>query len=114
MISAKKSIDNLCQGDIVYLNLNPTKGHEQRGVRPCIIVGKRIPFLKNMVSVAPITSKIKHFPLHVSLPVGLKVEGEILLEHHKMIDISARGFKFIESAPMSVVIECSEKIKLMY
>ncbi|HCT4590636.1 TPA: type II toxin-antitoxin system PemK/MazF family toxin, partial [Enterococcus faecalis] len=37
----KKSVNELKQGDIVYINLNPTKGHEQQGKRPCIILGKR-------------------------------------------------------------------------
>ncbi len=46
MISAKKSIDNLCQGDIVYLNLNPTNGHEQRGVGHVSLLGKEFHFKK--------------------------------------------------------------------
>ncbi|WP_372338703.1 type II toxin-antitoxin system PemK/MazF family toxin, partial [Enterococcus faecalis] len=30
----KKSVNELKQGDVVYINLNPTKGHEQQGKRP--------------------------------------------------------------------------------
>ena len=28
------------QGDIVFVDFNPTKGHEQKGYRPAIIVSK--------------------------------------------------------------------------
>ena len=26
------------QGDIVYIDLDPTKGHEQAGKRPCLVI----------------------------------------------------------------------------
>ena len=51
------------QGDIVYLDLNPTKGHEQKGSRPAIVISNNI-FNKNtkMAIVCPITI----FPLSVA------------------------------------------------
>ena len=30
------------QGDIVFLDFNPTKGHEQSGVRPAVVVSTNI------------------------------------------------------------------------
>jgi hypothetical protein len=30
---------NLRRGTVVLVELDPTVGHEQRGVRPCIVVG---------------------------------------------------------------------------
>ena len=110
----KKSVNELKQGDVVYINLNPTKGHEQQGKRPGSILGKRLPYLKNMVSVAPITSKRKSFPLHVPLTKNMKLTGEILLEHHRSIDIVSRGFDFVEEAPEEVIEECLAKINLIY
>ncbi len=29
---------NLIRGTIVLVSLDPTRGHEQRGVRPCVII----------------------------------------------------------------------------
>ena len=72
------------------------------------------PFMDYMIGVAPITSKTKPFPLHVSLPKELKITGEVLLEHHRMIDIETRGFWFVETAPKHVVQECLDKIQLLY
>ena len=42
------------KGDIVYINLNPTKGQEKNKTRPCIILQNQITPLK-LVTVLPIT-----------------------------------------------------------
>lgn len=78
------------QGDIIFVSLNPTKGHEQRGYRPCIVLTKKNNYLNYLYGVAPITSQTKKFPLHIPLPEYLTTKGEILLEHHRMIDLETR------------------------
>ena len=110
----KKDYRDLHQGDIFYLDFDPTKGHEQRGKRPCIMLTDTNKYMAYMIGVAPITSKTKSFPLHVPLPKSTKIQGEILLEHHIMVDVQTRGFQFVETAPKQVVAECLEKIKLLY
>ena len=42
------------KGDIVVLDFNPTKGHEQRGIRPAIVISTNV-FNRNtkMVIVCP-------------------------------------------------------------
>ena len=86
------------QGDIVFVDFNPTKGHEQKGIRPCIIVSNNI-FNKNtkMVLVCPITSNDKYFPTHYLLQNSKKVHGSVLCEHIRSIDYEARNLKFVES-----------------
>jgi mRNA interferase MazF len=108
------SYKNLEQGDIIYIDLNPTLGHEQRGRRPCIVLTKKTPFLGYMIGVAPITSKAKVFPLHVPLPVGLKVQGKILLDHHRMVDIESRGFSYVGKVPDNILKECLAKVRVLY
>lgn len=110
----KKSYQELAQGDLVYIDLNPTKGHEQQGKRPCIILSKPNKYLNYMFGVAPITTKAKPFPVHVDLYGTKNIKGQILLEHHRMIDIESRGFQFVEVAPTEILEECIEKIKLFY
>jgi len=44
----------------------------------------------------------------------MKITGEILLEHHRSIDIVSRGFDFVEEAPEEVIEECLAKINLIY
>lgn len=87
------------QGDIVFLNFNPTKGHEQKGRRPAIVISNNT-FNKNtkMVIVCPITSNMKEFPTHYNLEDTKKINGSVLCEHIRSIDYSIRSVEFIEKA----------------
>ena len=85
------------QGDIAYVDFNPTKGHEQKGLRPCIVISNNI-FNKNtkMVIVCPITSNEQEFPTHYKLNNTKKIHGSVLCEHLKSIDYEIRNLKYIE------------------
>lgn len=74
------------QGEIWYANLNPTKGSEQAGLRPVVIIsGNLLNQYLPIVLAAPLTKKIKHYKgnpiLKPSNLNGLKVESEILVFH---------------------------------
>lgn len=50
------------QGDIYLADLNPTKGHEQRGTRPVVIIsGNTMNDNLGLVTICPISSKIKNY-----------------------------------------------------
>lgn len=85
------------QGDIVYVNFNPIKGHEQKGNRPAIVISKNI-FNKNtkMIIVCPITSNQKEFPTHYNLEDTKKIKGSVLCEYIRSIDYESRNVKFVE------------------
>ena len=86
------------QGDIIKINLNPTKGHEQRGERPAVIVSNN-EFNNRaggMAFVCPITNTNKSFPLHVPLTDDHKSTGVIMCDQIKSLDLKSRGFKKIE------------------
>lgn len=85
------------QGDIVLLDFNPTKGHEQRGFRPAIVISTNV-FNRNtkMVIVCPITSNKKEFPTHYILEDTKNVHGSVLCEHIRSIDYEIRNLKFVE------------------
>lgn len=87
------------QGDIVFLDFNPIKGHEQRGYRPAIVVSHAI-FNANtkMVFVCPISSNTKEFPTHYNLEDTKKVNGSVFCEHIRSIDYETRNLKFVEHA----------------
>ncbi len=87
------------QGDIVYIDLNPIKGHEQKGYRPGIIISNNIFNLKtNMAIICPITSNRKEFPTHYLLEDTVKIKGSVLCEHIRSIDFRTRNITFIEKA----------------
>ena len=85
------------QGDVVYLDFNPTKGHEQTGFRPAIIISNDI-FNEHtkMVMVCPITSNNKYFPTHYCLEDTKNIKGSVLCEHIRSVDYEARNVKFVE------------------
>jgi len=85
------------QGDIIYVNFNPTRGHEQKGERPVVVIsGNVINEFTNMIFVCPVTSNIKEFPTHYKLEDSVKIRGSVLCEQIKSIDYKARNVKFIE------------------
>ena len=85
------------QGDIVKINLNPTKGHEQSGFRPVIVVNNASHSrVSNMTIVCPITNTNRNNPLHVKLK-GLQTTGFVMCDQIRAIDIRTRIYKIIES-----------------
>lgn len=87
------------QGDIVYLDFNPTKGHEQKGKRPGLVVSTNT-FNKytKLVLVCPITTNTKEFPTHYILEDSKIIKGSVLCEHVRSIDFKNRNVTFIEKA----------------
>lgn len=87
------------QGDIVFLDFNPTVGHEQKGYRPAIIISNN-DFNKNtkMAVLCPITSNVKEYPTHYILQFSKKVKGAVLCEHVRSIDYDIRNLRFVEKA----------------
>ncbi len=85
------------QGDIVYLDFNPIKGHEQAGVRPAVVISTNA-FNQNtkMVILCPITSNTKEFPTHYILEETISVHGSVLCEHIRSVDYETRNLKFVE------------------
>jgi len=71
------------QGEIWFADLDPTKGSEQSGRRPVIVIsGNTLNEVLPIVIVVPITSKIKSYPtcvlLRPSRTNGLKKESEAI------------------------------------
>lgn len=89
------------QGQILWVNLNPTKGHEQRGRRPVLVVSNN-DFNKlcgGMVKVVIVTHTMRPFPLHLELPKGLPINGMVKLEQERAIDLSYRGYEYVCDVP---------------
>lgn len=92
------------QGDIIKIDLSPTVGHEQSGYRPVVVVSNDFVISKtNVVYVAPITSTLRNFPLHVLLDSRTKTTGEILCEQVKAVDLLARPYTLIERIPDDIL-----------
>ncbi len=99
------------QGDIIKLDFSPTVGHEQRGYRPGVVVSNNFAISKtNVVYVAPITSTVRSFPLHVRLDERTDTSGDILCEQVKAVDLSIREFTVVEHLPDDMLEEVLTRI----
>ncbi len=94
------------QGDIVYLEFDPQAGHEQKGKRPALIVSNHTfnQFTK-LAMVCPITNTKKNFPLHIELDERTKIQGVIMCEQVKSLDIKARDVHYFEKVPKDILEE---------
>ena len=78
--------------DVWLVDLNPVRGHEQAGKRPCLIISVDLfnQGASGLAVVLPITSKEKGIPFHVELNPpegGLKVRSFIKCEDVRSISI---------------------------
>jgi mRNA interferase MazF len=94
------------QGDIIKLDLDPRKGHEQQGFRPVIVLSNNIVSqYTNVVIAAPISTTQRRLPLYCDLPDNLNTKGTVLLDQLVTLDYKARSFQFIEKIPSDFLLQ---------
>jgi len=100
------------QGDIIKINFDPQKGHEQSGCRPAVIISNNIFNTKARLVIAlPITNNSKDFPLHVPLDSRTITTGKVLCEHIKSLDLNSRSFELIEQIPHDLLLKIIAMVK---
>ncbi|WP_317943693.1 type II toxin-antitoxin system PemK/MazF family toxin [Carnobacterium maltaromaticum] len=88
------------QGDILFVNLNPTKGYEQSGFRPVVVVSNDVyNSFSSIRIIAPITNTNREFPLNVKLSDSLETTGTVICQHLRAIDTEQREAIFKEELP---------------
>ena len=91
------------QGDIIKINLDPKKGHEQSGFRPYICLSNiLVSNYANIAVFAPISNTRRKYPLYIPLQ-KTKTTGSVLLDQLVTIDYNARDFKFVETVPSALL-----------
>ena len=79
------------RGQIVWVNFNPQKAHEQAGRRPALVVSPAMyNAVSNCVLVCPITSNTDPWPWKVLLPADAEITGAVLVDQIKSIDAKAQ------------------------
>jgi mRNA interferase MazF len=82
----------LDRGCVVLLDLDPTRGHEQRGLRPCVVVSdsevlddQKYP----LVAIVPVTGTLGNGALYPRLAAGksgLLKPSSALVDHIRSVD----------------------------
>ena len=105
------------RGDLFYVDLDPTKGSEQAGTRPVLIIQNDIGNeYAPTVIIAPLTTKsfANRYLTNVNLPegtAGLKADSTVLLSQIRTID-KGRLERKLGHLPPTLLGEVDEAIKI--
>ena len=99
------------RGEVWSVDLNPTKGREQSGVRPVFVLS---PADDSLAIVLPISQGItlaRSQGFAVSLTgAGMKTLGVVICNQPRTIALRERGGRKIETAPAFIVDEVLSRI----
>ncbi len=103
------------RGEIYYVSLDPSTGHEQQGARPVLVVS---PDAFNAITgtpiVAPITSggafaRTRGFAVSLER-AGTKTTGVVRCDQPRPIDLTARKARLLERVPAAIMDEVLAKL----
>jgi mRNA interferase MazF len=98
-------------GDLVWIDLEPTLGHEQSGHRPAIVLTPQEYNLRSgLCIVCPITSRARGYPFEVAIPHGQAISGNILVDQVRSVSWEKRYVKRAGVAPVELLDEVRERL----
>jgi mRNA-degrading endonuclease toxin of MazEF toxin-antitoxin module len=99
------------------VSLDPTSGHEQQGHRPVLIVSPtEFNNTTNLPVVVPITNG-GAFARRIGFTVplsGIQTTGFIRCDQPRVIDLQARGGRFVESLPEELMGEVLARVVTLF
>lgn len=99
------------RGDVVWVSMDPSAGHEQQGRRPALVLSPRAYNAKvGLAIMCPITHQAKGYPFEVCLPEGLSVDGVVLADQARSLDWRSRRAEFACALPDSTTQEALGKL----
>jgi mRNA-degrading endonuclease toxin of MazEF toxin-antitoxin module len=103
------------RGDIYLMSLDPTAGHEQRGMRPVLVISPgefnrltRVPIVLPVVTVGNI-ARTAGFAVSL-MGAGTQTTGVIRCDQPRAIDLRARRARKLETAPEYIVDEVLSRV----
>lgn len=96
------------RGDIVWITLDPTRGHEQSARRPVLVVSTgEFNRACGLALIVPITSKHKGYSNEVPITTAT-ISGAALTSHLRAIDWKERCAERIDACPLETLREIQE------
>jgi mRNA interferase ChpB len=107
----------LNRGDIYMVALDPTKGREQQGHRPVLVISATaFNDATKLPVVLPITNG-GEFARRIGFGVlisGIKTTGLVRCDQPRALDIVARGGKHVDVLPAAVLDEVMAKVVTIF
>ena len=108
----------ICRGDIWLVNLNPTAGREQPGLRPVLVVSDAAFNRLGLTVVCPITqggqqSRFAGFAVTL-MGSATETQGVVMCNQPRTIDMQARQGRFIERVPPSLLNEVMARLQAVF
>ncbi len=101
-------------GDLVWVDLDPTLGHEQSGHRPAIVLTPRQYNARSGLCImCPITSRVRGYPLEVAIPQGHAISGVILADQVRSVSWEKRYVRMASAAPTELLNEVCERLAVL-
>ena len=103
------------RGDIYFVSLDPSSGHEQQGTRPVLIVSPgAFNRLTKTPVVLPITSggaftRMAGFAVSL-MGAGTRTTGVVMCAQPRALDVLARRGRKVESVPDCIMDEVLAKL----
>ena len=105
------------RGDIYLVSLDPTEGHEQRGTRPVLIVSPtefnkatKLPVIVPITNGGDFARRIR-FAVPIS---GIRTTGVIRCDQPRVLDLSARSARKVDTLPDSILEEVLAKMVTLF
>ena len=100
------------QYEVFLVELDPTKGHEIKKTRPCLVISpNEMNHNINTIIIAPMTTKSHQFPTRVELSFNNK-QGWIVLDQIRTID-KVRLIKKLGRIEKKEIIKVKKVLKEM-
>jgi mRNA interferase MazF len=98
-------------GDLVWIDLNPTVGHEQRGRGPAIVLTEKLyNAVAGLCVICPITSTVRGYPFEVALPAGAGLSGVVLTDQPCSVSWEKRYLQYAGRASTALLDEVRERL----
>jgi mRNA interferase MazF len=111
--SAAKSGNAYCPdaGDFIWIELDLTKGHEQRGRRPAVVLSPQAYNERTGLCIAcPITGHAKGYPFEVPIPSGQAITGVVLADQVRCVSWAERNASLAGRAQSDLLDDVRERI----
>jgi len=96
------------------VDFDPTKGREQAGYRPAVVISQTAFNRKrNLVFVCPVTGSTRHLRFRVLLDDRTETQGDIICEQVRVIDLLARKCKVVEQLPKDLLKQVLEAVSVI-